>query len=61
MTEAVTYRNQSIDLRSKSMDWFLYDNGLRYKTVKHIVKKNDLYYQEYFTIVLIVKNIVAVF
>ena len=22
-------RNQSIDLRSKSMDWFLYDNGLR--------------------------------
>ena len=43
------------------MDWFLYDNGLRYKRVKHIVKKNDLYYQEYFTIVLIVKNIVVVF
>ena len=26
MTEAVIYRNQSIDLQSKSMDWFLYDN-----------------------------------
>ena len=27
------YRNQSIDLRNKSMDWFLYDNGLRHETV----------------------------
>ena len=31
MTEAVIYRNQSIDLLCKSMDWFLYDNGLRYE------------------------------
>ena len=23
----LSYRNQSIDLQSKSMDWFLYDNG----------------------------------
>ena len=23
----LSYRNQSIDLRCKSMDWFLYDNG----------------------------------
>ena len=29
MKEAVIYRNQSTDLQSKSMDWFLYDNGLR--------------------------------
>ena len=29
------YRNQSIDLRSKSMDWFLYDNGLRHERVKN--------------------------
>ena len=29
-----SYRNQSIDLRSKSMDWFLYDNGLRHERVK---------------------------
>ena len=24
----LSYRNQSIDLQSKSMDWFLYDNDL---------------------------------
>ena len=28
------YRNQSIDLRSKSVNWFLYDNGLRHERVK---------------------------
>ena len=28
------YRNQSIDLASKSLDWFLYDNGLRHERVK---------------------------
>ena len=27
----LSYRNQSIDLRSKSVDWFLYDNGLRHE------------------------------
>ena len=25
----LSYRNKSIDLLGKSMDWFLYDNGLR--------------------------------
>ena len=43
----LSYRNQSIDLWSKSMDWFLYDNGLRYERVKlnihayasHIIRK----------------------
>ena len=25
MTEVPTYRNQSTDLQSKSLDWFLYD------------------------------------
>ena len=34
MTEAGIIRNQSIDLRSKSMDWFLYDIGLRRERVK---------------------------
>ena len=29
----LSYRNQSIDLRSKSLDWFLYDNGLRHERV----------------------------
>ena len=28
-----SYRNQSIDLPCKSMDWFLYDNGLRHEMV----------------------------
>ena len=30
----LSYRNQSTDLRSKSMDWFLYDNGLRLESVQ---------------------------
>ena len=34
----LSYRNQSIDLQSKSMDWFLYDNGLRHETVKYTKK-----------------------
>ena len=29
----LSYRNQSIDLQSKSMGWFLYDNGLRHERV----------------------------
>ena len=31
---SLSYRNQSIDLLSKSMGWFLYDNGLRHERVK---------------------------
>ena len=27
----MSYRNQSIDLVSKSMDWFLYDRDVRHK------------------------------
>ena len=30
---SLSYRNQSIDLLRKSMDWFLYDNGLRHEKV----------------------------
>ena len=29
----LSYRNQSIDLLRKSMDWFLYDNVLRHERV----------------------------
>ena len=32
----LAYRNQSIDLRSKSMDWFLYNNGLRHDRVNSV-------------------------
>ena len=29
----LSYRNQSTDLESISMDWFLYDNGFRHERV----------------------------
>ena len=35
-------RNQSIDLRSKSMDWFLYDNGLRLERVNRYRHSNNI-------------------
>ena len=31
MTESLPYRNQSIDLLYKPMDWFLYDRDLRHE------------------------------
>ena len=31
---SLSYRNQSIDLQSRSMDWFLYDRELRHERVK---------------------------
>ena len=34
-TEALSYRNQPIDLQSTSMNWFLYDNSLRHERVKN--------------------------
>ena len=33
MTESLSYRNQSIDLLCKSMDWFLYESDLRHERV----------------------------
>ena len=32
---SLSYRNQSNDLLRKSMDWFLYDNGLRHERLKY--------------------------
>ena len=37
----LSYRNQSIDLLCKSMDWFLYDNGLRLKRAKDRLKDSN--------------------
>ena len=34
---SLSYRNQSIDLQSKSMGWFLYDKGLRPERVKRVL------------------------
>ena len=36
----LSYRNQSIDLLRKSVDWFLYDNGLRLERVKKKIWKS---------------------
>ena len=33
----LSYRNQSIDLLRKSVDWFLYDNGLRLERVNNFL------------------------
>ena len=33
----LSYRKQSTDLKSKSMDWFLYGRGLHHERVKAIV------------------------
>ena len=30
----LSYRSQAIDFESKSMGWFLYDNGLGHEKVK---------------------------
>ena len=35
----LSYRNQPIGLLCKSMDWFLYDNGLRHEKVKWKLQK----------------------
>ena len=31
---SLSYRNQSIDLQSKAVDWFLYDRDLRHERVR---------------------------
>ena len=36
------YRNQSIDLLCKSMDWFLYDKGLPHERVKTLSNIHDI-------------------
>ena len=36
MMESLSYRNQSIDLLSKTMDWFLYDMDFRHERVKEV-------------------------
>ena len=38
----LSYRNQSIDLRDKSTDWFLYDNGHRHERVNFDCHCNNI-------------------
>ena len=35
----ISYRNQSADLLCKSMDWFLYDDGLQHEGVNQIISE----------------------
>ena len=41
ITEVLIYKNQTIDLQSKTMDWFLYDWKLRNERVKYPFFKLD--------------------
>ena len=38
---SLLYRNQFIDLQSKSMDWLLYGRGLRYERVNDKIRKSS--------------------
>ena len=40
MTEVLLYRNQSICLQSKSMDWFLHDKVLRHERVNGLCNRS---------------------
>ena len=44
----LSYRNQFIDLLCKSVDWFLYDRGLRHKRVNVVLTNRDEVIQQYF-------------
>ena len=45
MTESLSCRNHSIDLQSKSMDWFLYGRDLRHERVNKLsVTESKLLY-----------------
>ena len=52
----LSYRNQSIDLRSKSIDWFLYDNGLRHERVKREKTDNGIIIVMYFVFNLLLSS-----
>ena len=53
----ISFRNQSIDLLRKSMDWFLYDIGLRHERIKKHFLKRGYTHQHSEKAVLAVKNI----
>ena len=43
---SLSYRNHSIDLQSKSMDWCLYDSDLRHERVNKLEKKGFFFENE---------------
>ena len=52
----LSYRNQSIDLQSKSIDWFPHDSGLRHEIVKHTFWNNSFAKDRYSWKVVSCKN-----
>ena len=55
MMEVLSYRNQSIDLQSKSVDWFLYDRDRRPERVtlylnSVLMQENTAITQDHFKI-----------
>ena len=44
MTKVLSYRNQSINLQSKPIDWFLYDRELPHERVKQWHSSQHLRY-----------------
>ena len=54
----LSYRNQSIDLLCKSVDWFLYDNSLRQERVKQENKLDILVVEVYSHPAFTAENIV---
>ena len=38
---SLSYKNQSIDLQSKSVDWFLYGRDLRHERAKPLAGPSD--------------------
>ena len=47
LRKPLSYRNHSIDLQSKSMDWLLHDNGLYHERVKYILQALEAVVQEF--------------
>ena len=48
----LSYWKQSIDLLCKSIDWFLYDNGLRHERVKNRLNQISFSYRNSFNIMV---------
>ena len=53
---SLSYRNQSTDLRSKSMDWFLHDDGLRHERFKLILFEITIMLLVFFFLVINVSH-----
>ena len=50
----LSYRNQYIDLLRKSIDWFIYDNGLRHEIVKKVLIFSLIMRSSFFVFLIIV-------